>query len=69
MQINYPVKVQIIRSKGQKSRLYVSIPLALAAAIDMEGGEEVEWKLVNNRELYLIRSLPAPKQRIGKIKK
>jgi hypothetical protein len=55
MQLNYPVKVQIIRSKGQKPRLYLTIPMALAAAIDMDGGEEVEWKLVDKRNLYLLR--------------
>lgn len=55
MQVHYPIKVQIIRSKGQKPRLYLAIPMALAAAIDMDGGEEVEWKLVDKRNLYLLR--------------
>src|SRR5437867_796458 len=33
MQTTYPLKVQAIRSQGQQPRLYVSFPLALAAAI------------------------------------
>jgi len=33
MQISYPLKIQAIRSRGQQPRLYVSFPLALAAAI------------------------------------
>ena len=32
MQTTYPLKVQVMRSKGQQPRFYVSFPLALAAA-------------------------------------
>ena len=55
MQTSYPLKVQAIRSKGQQPRLYVSFPLALAAAIGLEPGDEVQWELLDRRELHLVR--------------
>jgi len=55
MQTTYPLKVQAIRSKGQQPRLYVSFPLALAAAIGLEAGEKVQWELLDRSELHLLR--------------
>jgi hypothetical protein len=69
MQTSYPLRVQAIRSRGQNPRLYVSFPLALAAAIGLEAGEEVQWELLDRRELHLLRpnpSAPATKSRAGK---
>lgn len=51
----YPMKVQAIRARNQKERLYVNIPLPLAAAIGLVPGETVEWELLDRRELHLIR--------------
>jgi len=59
MQTTYPLKIQAIRSKGQQPRLYVSVPLALAAAIGLEAGEEVQWELLDRGELHLLRQTPA----------
>jgi len=60
MPATYPLKIQAIRSKGQQPRLYVSFPLALAAAIGLEAGEEVQWELLDRGELHLVReSTPA----------
>jgi len=56
MASEYPIKVQGIRSQGQKERLYVSVPMALAAAIGLEAGEEVQWELLDRGELHLVRS-------------
>jgi hypothetical protein len=57
----YPLRVQAIRSRGQTPRLYVSFPLALAAAIGLEPGERVQWELLDRGELHLIRpNPPAP---------
>src|SRR5207247_11062773 len=53
MQTTYPLKVQAMRSKGQQPRFYVSFPLALAAAIGLEGGETVQWELLDRGELHL----------------
>lgn len=59
MQVNYPIKVQAIRTKGRPVRLYVALPLALAAAIGLEPGENVQWNLLTRRELHLLRQ-PTP---------
>ena len=55
MQTTYPLRVQAIRSTGQKPRLYVSFPLALAVAIGLEPGDEVQWELLDRGELHLLR--------------
>ncbi len=65
----FPLRVQAIRSHGQNPRLYVSFPLALAAAIGLEAGEEVQWELLDRGELHLVRfNAPAPltKAKAGK---
>jgi len=57
----YPVKIQVIRASAQKTRFYVPIPLALAAAIGLQGGEFVQWELLDRGELHLTRSAtPTP---------
>lgn len=69
MPTSFPLRVQAIRSRGQNPRLYVSFPLALAAAIGLEPGEEVQWELLDRGELHLRRpNAPAPsnKSRAGK---
>jgi antitoxin component of MazEF toxin-antitoxin module len=58
MPATYPLRVQAIRSQGQKPRLYVTFPLALAAAIGLNPGDEVQWELLNRRELHLVRLTP-----------
>lgn len=58
MQTSYPLRVQAIRSRGQNPRLYVGFPLALAAAIGLEPGEEVQWELLDRGELHLLRPSP-----------
>lgn len=59
MQTTYPLKIQAIRSQGQQPRLYVSFPMALAAAIGLEPGDSVQWELLDRGELHLVR-LEAP---------
>lgn len=54
--MNYPTKVQAIRRKKAVSQCYVNLPLPLAAAIDIEPGEIVEWKIESRYKLYLIRT-------------
>jgi len=69
MQTTYPLKVQAIRSKGQQPRLYISFPLALAAAIGLEAGEEVQWELLDRGELHLLRpkvGAPSTRRRAAK---
>lgn len=54
----YPLKIQSIRSSGQNQRFYVYLPMPLAAALGIQGGEEVEWELLDRRELHLVRCNP-----------
>ena len=55
MQAKYPMKVQVIRSKGVSPRFYINIPLPLAAAIDLGAGEEFQWQLLGRSDLRLRR--------------
>jgi len=55
MPAQYALKVQAIRSKKQKPRLYVYLPAALAEAISLVPGEDVRWELLDRRELHLVR--------------
>ena len=59
-QTKYPLKVQAIRSSHQQARLYVYLPLPLAAAIGLEAGEQVQWELLDRGELHLIRTHVPP---------
>ena len=60
MPITYPLRVQAIRSRGQAPRLYISFPGALAAAIGLQPGEEVQWELLDRGELHLTRPNATP---------
>jgi hypothetical protein len=63
MQANYWIKVQVIRSRKQAPRFYVNFPLPLAAALDLEPGEAVQWQLLGRGELRLLRMAPVPPTR------
>ena len=52
--------IQAIKTKGQNVRFFVYIPMPLAAALGVEGGEEVSWELLSRSELHLVRSAPPP---------
>jgi hypothetical protein len=69
MPTSYPLRVQAIRSRGQQPRLYVSFPLALAAAIGLEPGEEVQWELLDRGELHLLRPNPSAPSTKSKVRK
>lgn len=46
---------------GQQTRLYVSFPLALAAASGLQAGDSVQWELLDGGELHLVRlAMPPP---------
>ena len=57
---SYPLRIQAIRTKGQNVRFFVYIPMPLAAALGVEGGEEVSWELLDRNELHLVRAAPPP---------
>jgi hypothetical protein len=56
----YPLKVQAIRPKGARPKLYVYIPMPLAAAMGLNPGDTVQWELLDRDELHLIRLDSAP---------
>ncbi len=60
MQAEYLIKVQVIRSQKQAPRFYVNIPLPLAAALELEAGEQVRWQLLDRNDLRLRRHTAAP---------
>jgi hypothetical protein len=66
MQAEYVMKVQVIRSKRQPPRFYVNIPLPLAAALDLEAGEAVQWQLLERTDLRLRRLAAKKPVRRGK---
>ena len=67
MQAQFEMKVQVIRSQGRATRLFVNVPLPLAAALDLQAGERVRWQLLARSELRLIRLEPPPtKKRLKK---
>jgi hypothetical protein len=69
MPTSYPLRVQVIRSRGQNPRLYVSFPLALAAAIGLEPGEAVQWELLDRGELHLLRPQAQPPTTKARVRK
>jgi hypothetical protein len=66
MQAEFEMKVQMIRSKGRATRLFVNVPLPLAAALDLQAGERVRWQLLARSELRLIRLEPPPAKKTSK---
>lgn len=63
MQAEFEMKVQMIRSQGRATRLFVNIPLPLAAALDLQAGERVRWQLLDRSDLRLIRLQPPEPKR------
>ena len=47
------MKVQVIRSQGRPPRFFVNLPLPLAAALDVQAGELVQWQLIGRSDLRL----------------
>jgi hypothetical protein len=66
MQAQYEMKIQVIRSKGRATRLFVNVPLPLAAALDLQAGERVSWQLLARSDLRLIRLNPPPAKKTRK---
>ena len=55
MQAEYEMKVQVIRSQGRAARLFVNIPMPLAAALDLQAGERIRWQVLGRSDLRLVR--------------
>ena len=50
----YFTKLQVIQRGGQNRQYYLICPAPLAAALEMEKGEELEW-VVKDRNTFEIR--------------
>ena len=57
-QAAYEMKVQVIRSQGRAVRMFVNVPMPLAAAMHLRAGEHVRWQLLARSELRLVRLKP-----------
>jgi len=67
MQVEYEMKVQVIRSQGRAARVFVNIPMPLAAPLDIQAGERVRWQLLGRSDLRLVRlQAPAPTKGLKK---
>ena len=65
-QVIFVMKLQAIRSKGRAARLFVNVPLALAAALDMRPGERLRWQLLDRSDLRLVRLDAQQPKKVGK---
>jgi antitoxin component of MazEF toxin-antitoxin module len=59
--MGYPTKVQLIRRK-ESQQWYVNLPAAVAAAMDFQKGETVEWT-IQDRQHLLLKRRPDPSSR------
>jgi hypothetical protein len=67
LQADYEMKVQVIRSQGRAARLFVNIPMPLAAALDLRAGERFRWQLLGRSDLRLVRlEAPSPAKGLRK---
>jgi hypothetical protein len=54
----YQSKLQVIQRGGQNRQYYLICPAPLAAALEMEKGEELEW-VIKDRNTFEIRRVKA----------
>ena len=54
----YFSKLQVIQRGGQNRQYYLICPAPLAAALEMEKGEELEW-VIKDRNTFEIRRVQA----------
>ena len=64
MESHYVTRLQGIRRQGGTVQVYANLPLPLAAALDLEPGEKVPWKVLDRTHLLLLR-LPERKKLRG----
>jgi antitoxin component of MazEF toxin-antitoxin module len=54
----YQSRLQVIQRGGQNRQFYLICPASLAAALEMEKGEELEW-VIKDRNTFEIRRVKA----------
>jgi hypothetical protein len=53
--MGYLSKLQVIQRGGQNRQYYLICPAPLAAALEMEKGEELEWVVKDRKTLEIRR--------------
>jgi bifunctional DNA-binding transcriptional regulator/antitoxin component of YhaV-PrlF toxin-antitoxin module len=61
MRMGYVTKLQVIKRANDTRQFYVICPAALAQALEMEPGEELEW-VVEDRNTLIVRRTPPAKR-------
>lgn len=56
--MGYQSKLQVIRRGGQNRQYYLICPAPLAAALEMEKGEILEWVIRDRQTLVIHRLKP-----------
>ena len=56
--MGYHSKLQVIQRGGQNRQYYLICPAPLAAALELEKGEELEW-VIKDRDTLEIRRVKA----------
>jgi bifunctional DNA-binding transcriptional regulator/antitoxin component of YhaV-PrlF toxin-antitoxin module len=56
--MGYFSKLQVIRRAGQNRQYYLICPAPLAAALELEKGESLEWVLKDRRTFEIRRVKP-----------
>lgn len=54
----YVTKLQVIQRSGQNRQYYLICPAPMAAALEMEKGEQLEW-VIKDRNTFEIRRVQA----------
>lgn len=60
----YLSKLQVIQRGGQNRQYYLICPAPVAAALEMEKGEELEW-VIKDRNTFEIRRVQASSRTKG----
>jgi hypothetical protein len=59
--MGYFSKLQVIQRGGQNRQYYLICPAPLAAALEMEKGEELEWVIKDRNTFQIRRAKAAPR--------
>lgn len=57
--MGYPTKVQLIERQASE-QWYINFPSALARALELQKGEEVQWTIHDKGHLILSRKVVPP---------
>jgi hypothetical protein len=58
--MGYHSKVQVIQRANDTRQFYLICPAPLAAALELQKGEPIEW-LIENRHTLIVKRTPLPR--------